>query len=103
MEPTRPGSWHTRSPAGSLSLLALSVSWVNRRKALIVDLARPSLRARSIGLYYYLIRSVAIAPAAFVGGLLWNLAPTLPFYFAAGIGVIGTAAFALTVDEPQAG
>lgn len=71
------------------------------RKALIVDLARPSLRARSIGLYY-LIRSVAIAPAAFVGGLLWRLAPALPFYVAAGIGVIGTAAFALTVDERQA-
>ena len=102
MEPTRSGSWHTRSPAGSLSLLALSVSWVNRRKALIVDLARPSLRARSIGLYY-LIRSVASAPAAFVGGLLRKLAPAPPFYFAAGIGVIGTAAFALTVDEPQAG
>ncbi len=71
------------------------------RKALIVDLARPSLRARSIGLYY-LIRSVAIAPAAFVGGLLWKLTPALPFYVAAGIGVIGTAAFAVTVDEQQA-
>src|SRR5437867_1363719 len=33
------------------------------RKALIVDLAEPALRARSIGLYY-LIRSLAIAPAA---------------------------------------
>src|SRR5215217_1535120 len=48
------------------------------RKALIVDLARPGLRARSIGLYY-LVRSVTIAPAAFVGGLLWKVAPALPF------------------------
>jgi MFS family permease len=71
------------------------------RKALIVDLARPALRARSIGLYY-LIRSVAIAPAAFVGGLLWKVAPVLPFHVAAGIGLVGTAAFALTVDERQA-
>lgn len=37
------------------------------RKALIVGFAQPHLRGRSIGLYY-LIRSVAIAPAAFIGG-----------------------------------
>lgn len=43
------------------------------RKALIIDLATPVLRARTVGLYY-LCRSVAIAPAAFVGGLLWHLA-----------------------------
>jgi MFS family permease len=72
------------------------------RKALIVDLSRPSLRARSIGLYY-LVRSVAIAPAAFVGGLLWEVAPALPFHVAAAIGLVGTAAFALTVDERHAG
>jgi MFS family permease len=71
------------------------------RKALIVDLVRPNLRARSIGLYY-LVRSVAIAPAAFVGGLLWKVAPTLPFYVAAGLGLIGTSTFALTVDERHA-
>jgi MFS family permease len=70
------------------------------RKALIVDLARPALRARSIGLYY-LIRSLAIAPAAFVGGLLWKVAPALPFHVAAGIGLVGTAAFAFTVDEQR--
>ncbi|HKG92897.1 MAG TPA: MFS transporter, partial [Gemmatimonadaceae bacterium] len=72
------------------------------RKALIVDLARPGLRARSIGLYY-LVRSITIAPAAFVGGLLWKVAPALPFHVAAGIGLVGTAAFALTVDERYAG
>jgi MFS family permease len=72
------------------------------RKALIVDFARPSLRARSIGLYY-LVRSVAIAPAAFIGGLLWKVAPALPFHVAAGVGLVGTAAFALTVDERHAG
>jgi MFS family permease len=72
------------------------------RKALIVELSRPSLRARSIGLYY-LVRSVSITPAAFVGGLLWKVAPTLPFHIAAAVGLLGTVAFALTVDERHAG
>jgi MFS family permease len=68
------------------------------RKALIVDLAQPVLRARTVGLYY-LIRSVAITPAAFVGGLLWERQPSLPFLFAMGVGLFGTLLFALTVDE----
>ena len=72
------------------------------RKALIVDLAEPHLRARSVGLYY-LIRSLAIAPAAFVGGLLWNVAPAMPFYVAGAIGTVGTLVFALTVDADHAG
>jgi MFS family permease len=72
------------------------------RKALIVDLAQPHLRARSVGLYY-LVRSLAIAPAAFVGGLLWNIAPPIPFYVAAGSGLAGTLVFIATVDEQHAG
>jgi MFS family permease len=68
------------------------------RKALIVDLAEPLLRARSVGLYY-LVRSLAIAPAAFVGGLLFRLGPALPFYAAAAIGLAGTAVFVRTVHE----
>jgi MFS family permease len=71
------------------------------RKAMIVDLVRPTLRARSIGLYY-LIRSVAIAPAAFVGGVLWNVAPALPFWMAGAIGLVGVVVFAATVDERYA-
>lgn len=63
-----------------------------------MDLAEPVVRARSIGLYY-LIRSVAIAPAATVGGLLWSSAPALPFIVAGVVGLTGTALFALTVDE----
>lgn len=66
------------------------------RKALIVDLAEPALRARTVGLYY-LIRSVAIAPAALIGGLLWERAPSLPFFMACAMGLIGTAIFAATV------
>ena len=72
------------------------------REALIVGLAQPALRARSIGLYY-LIRSLAIAPAAFVGGLLWRVTPALPFWAAGAIGLIGVAVFAVTVEERYGG
>jgi MFS family permease len=72
------------------------------RKALIVDLVAPSLRARSIGLYY-LIRSLAIAPAAFIGGLLWEVRPALPFWIAGLIGLVGVVVFAVTVEERYAG
>ena len=71
------------------------------RKALIVDLAAPSLRARSVGLYY-LIRSLTIAPAAFIGGLLWEVAPALPFWMAGLIGLVGVLVFAMTVEERYA-
>jgi MFS family permease len=72
------------------------------RKAFILDLVRPDLRARGVGLYY-LCRSLAIAPAAFVGGLLWKVSPTLPFLMAGAIGAIGVLLFTLTVDERGAG
>jgi len=68
------------------------------RKALIVDFAAPTVRGRVVGLYY-LCRSLAIAPAAFVGGLLWRESPALPFYVAAAIGATGVIAFVLTVRE----
>jgi MFS family permease len=44
------------------------------RKTLILEFVRPDVRARGVGLYY-LIRSVTIAPAATVGGLLWKVTP----------------------------
>jgi MFS family permease len=72
------------------------------RKALIVDLAVPGTRARSVGVYY-LVRSVAIAPAAFMGGLLWEVSPTLPFWVAGGIGLGGVLVFAAMVEEQYAG
>ena len=68
---------------------------------MIVDFVRPTLRARSIGLYY-LIRSVAIAPAAFIGGALWKVAPAAPFWVASIFGLIGVVVFAATVDERYA-
>jgi len=69
------------------------------RKALIVDLAKPDIRARSIGLYY-LIRSVSITPAALAGGILWRAAPALPFFVAGMFGLVGAMVFARRVDEP---
>jgi len=72
------------------------------RKALIIDFAEPSVRARVVGLYYF-GRSVAIAPAAFIGGLLWKVSPALPFYVAAAAGAVGVVVFSLTVDEQHAG
>jgi MFS family permease len=71
------------------------------RKAMIVDLSRSDIRARSIGLYY-LVRSGAIAPAAFTGGLLWQIGPSVPFFLAGAVGLAGTAVFATTVEERYA-
>jgi MFS family permease len=68
------------------------------RKAMIVDFAKPQLRARTVGLYY-LLRSLAITPAAFVGGLLWNLTPQTPFLIAGAFGIAGTLIFIATVRE----
>jgi len=68
------------------------------RKAMIVDFATPQLRARTVGLYY-LLRSLAITPAAAVGGLLWNLKPQLPFLIAGAFGVAGTFLFLATVRQ----
>jgi MFS family permease len=71
------------------------------RKAMIVDFAEDDVRARSVGLYY-LVRSLCITPAAAIGGLLWQIAPEIPFVVAGIIGMIATAVFALTVDEKYA-
>ena len=72
------------------------------RKAMIVDFAKESARARSIGLYY-LVRSLSITPAAVIGGLLWKIKPEVPFITAGIIGVLGTLVFAFTVEERYAG
>ena len=71
------------------------------RKAMIVDFAQDNVRARSVGLYY-LVRSLSITPAAAIGGLLWNIAPEVPFVAAGVIGLIGTVVFAVTVEEKYA-
>ncbi len=64
------------------------------RKALIVDLAVPEARARTMGTYY-LIRDSIVSLAAFGGGLLWKISPTVNLWTAFGFGVIGTLFFAI--------
>lgn len=71
------------------------------RKAMILDFAEPQLRARSVGLYY-LLRSLAITPAAAIGGLLWKVSPQTPFVLAGAFGVAGTFIFIATVREQLA-
>jgi MFS family permease len=59
------------------------------RKALIVDLAEPHARGRTVGTYYA-IRGFAVAGAAAVGGALWTVRPTLTFVAAGALGAAGT-------------
>lgn len=68
------------------------------RKAMIVDFAEPHARGRTVGLYY-LLRGLAITPAAALGGLLWQITPAATFIVAGMIGVMGALVFALTVEE----
>jgi len=63
------------------------------RKALIVDLAKESARARAVGMYY-LIRGLVVFPASLVGGWLWTRGPQWPFYTAFLIGATGALAYA---------
>jgi MFS family permease len=85
--------------AGSLPLviLAFVVGGLREigepsRKALIVDLAIPSARGRTIGLYYF-IRGLVVFCASIVGGVLWKIDPRLPFTVAFWVGIAGVAAF----------
>ncbi len=74
------------------------------RKALIVDLADPLLRGRTVGLYYS-IRGFAVAGAAAIGGALWTVRPALTFAVAATLGTLGTlfaAAFLPSGSSPRA-
>jgi MFS family permease len=77
------------------------------RKALIVDLAHSAVRGRAVGLYY-LVRNLAVFPAAMVGGLLWDTAgPKAVFYTAGAVGLAGLAFYAAwgagTEATPDAG
>lgn len=68
------------------------------RKAMIVDFAEPQVRARAVGLYYF-VRSISVAPASAIGGLLWRIQPGVPFLAASLVGILGTILFAATVKQ----
>ncbi len=59
------------------------------RKAMIVDMASPGTRGRTVGTYYA-IRGFAVAGAAAVGGALWTIRPAWTFLAAGVFGVVGT-------------
>jgi MFS family permease len=59
------------------------------RKALIINEAKPELRARTYGAYY-LIRDCVVTAGSFVGIWLWRFGPRVNFIGAALFGAIGT-------------
>ena len=59
------------------------------RKALIVDLADPAARGRTVGIYYAW-RGFTVAGASAIGGALWTMRPAWTFLAAAGLGACGT-------------
>ena len=64
------------------------------RKALIVDLAVPDAKARTVGSYYF-IRDTVVSLAALLGGFLWKISPSLNLWTAFGFGVLATVYFGL--------
>jgi MFS family permease len=71
------------------------------RKAMIVDLADPGRRGRTVGLYY-LLRGLAVTPAAALGGVLWGVGPAAPFLLASAVGLSGAFVFVTTLEEDHA-
>jgi len=66
------------------------------RKALISSGFEPNVRARAIGLYWGL-RSFAFCPAPLVAAWLWTkIGPDFTFLIGGGIGLAGTAWFAIS-------
>jgi MFS family permease len=64
------------------------------RKALIVDLAIPEAKARTVG-YYYFMRDTVVSLAGLLGGILWKINPSYNLWAAFGFGVLGTAYFGI--------
>jgi MFS family permease len=65
------------------------------RKALITTGFAPEVRARAVGIYWG-VRSFAFFPAPIVAALLWSrIGPDATFLIGGGIGLVGTAFFAL--------
>jgi MFS family permease len=62
------------------------------RKALIIAQARPELRARTYGAYYF-IRDCSVTTGSFLGAWLWSLSPQANFVGAAVCGALGTLWF----------
>ncbi len=63
------------------------------RKAMIMDLSVKNAEARSFGLYYF-VRDFVVSFAAFAGGFLWSISPSVNLFAAAAAGIVGTLFFA---------
>ena len=64
------------------------------RKALILELSKKGVEARSFGMYYF-IRDGIVAFAGFLGGVLWQVSPEMNLFIATGFGILGTLYFAV--------
>lgn len=62
------------------------------RKALIVKLSNPDIKASAYGTYY-LIRDVIVSIAALFSASLWNISPYMNFGIASSFGFIGLILF----------
>jgi MFS family permease len=62
------------------------------RKALILDLSVKNAEARSFGLYYF-VRDMIVSLAAFFGGFLWKINPSVNMLTAFAAGIAGTLFF----------
>lgn len=62
------------------------------RKALIIAQARPDIRARTYGAYYF-IRDSTVTAGSFLGAGLWSLGPQANFIGASVFGGLGTLWF----------
>jgi MFS family permease len=70
------------------------------RKALIIAQARPEIRARTYGAYYF-IRDCTVTAGSFLGAGLWSLSPQANFLGAAACGALGTLWFWWFVYRPR--
>jgi MFS family permease len=62
------------------------------RKSLIVDLADPAHRGRSVGVYYT-VRNLLVVPAGIVGGVLWQRSPALTLDAACLVATAGAVVY----------
>ncbi len=62
------------------------------RKALIVRLADPDIKASAYG-SYYMMRDVVVSIAALFSATLWNISPQVNFLSASAFGFLGLALF----------
>ncbi len=87
--------------AGAFAVGGLREFGEPARKAMIVNFSDPQARGAHVGLYY-LLRNLAVTPAAAVGGALWRwISPSATFHVAFICGLVGVAVFLLTVRESK--